>query len=140
MLGSRSTQCPCGQSKPYQACCGQFIETSTLPATPEELMRSRYSAFTKANMNYLIATMKSPAADGFERVTTEHWARTNTWLGLEVISSSQQHGKFYVEFIARFSRNGKEDSIHEKSEFRKDDGKWFYIDGEGPRKRSSLTK
>jgi len=138
MISSKSTQCPCGNAKPYPACCGRFIEGDTLPGTAEELMRSRYTAFTKANIDYIIATMKSPAADGFERVSTEFWARTNTWLGLEVTNSSEQNGKTYVEFIARFSREGQDDFIHEKSEFRKDDGKWFYIDGEGPRKRARV--
>jgi SEC-C motif-containing protein len=139
MISSSPLQCPCGLSKPYLACCGRFIEGSSFASTPEELMRSRYTAFTKANMDYLIATMKTPAADGFERVSTAQWASTNTWLGLEVTSSSVQQNKGYVEFVARFRREGQDDFIHEKSEFSKVDGKWFYIDGEGKRKRSSLT-
>jgi SEC-C motif-containing protein len=138
MNSSTLSQCPCGLVKPYLACCGRFIEGTAFASTPEELMRSRYSAFTKVNMEYLSATMKTPAADGFEHISTAQWASTNTWLGLEVTSSSEQQNKGYVEFIARFSREGRDDFIHEKSEFRKDDGKWFYIDGEGKRKRSSL--
>ncbi|MES2217526.1 MAG: YchJ family metal-binding protein [Pseudomonadota bacterium] len=135
-----TTQCPCGLPNNYDACCGVFIAGKALPPTPEALMRSRYTAFAKANIEYIIDTMKAPAATGFNPEQARTWALTNTWLGLEVKNSSAQTKRGYVEFLAHFSRDGKADYLHEISEFRKDDGKWFYIDGEGPRKRSSLTK
>jgi hypothetical protein len=40
----RPAACPCGSGGLYKACCGRFHEGSAVPATAEELMRSRYSA------------------------------------------------------------------------------------------------
>jgi SEC-C motif-containing protein len=140
MNRSISTQCPCGLFKKYEACCGIFITGLTLPPTPEALMRSRYTAYTKANVAYIADTMKAPAATGFDADQAREWALSIDWLGLEVKSSSENNNQGNVEFIARFSSNGVADYLHEISEFRKDEGKWFYIDGVGPRKRSALTK
>ena len=35
-----------------------------------------------------------------------------------------------VEFIARYKLNGKAEQMHEVSEFVKEDGRWFYLNGQ----------
>ena len=37
-------KCPCGSGKTYAACCKKIISGEKKAETPEELMRSRYSA------------------------------------------------------------------------------------------------
>ncbi len=37
-----------------------------------------------------------------------------------------------VEFVAIFKVNGKAHRIHEISEFVKENGQWFYVDGQFP--------
>ncbi len=41
--------CPCGAMRDYVRCCGQYIDAAVLPESPEQLMRSRYTAFVRRN-------------------------------------------------------------------------------------------
>jgi SEC-C motif domain protein len=124
--------CPCGTGKNYTECCGVFIEGQEKPLTPESLMRSRYSAYTNANVDYIARTMKAPANDGFDAQSAEAWAKRVEWLKLEVKATSLQNKKGFVEFIAYFKEEGKIHTLHEISEFRLDDGEWYYVDGKRP--------
>lgn len=121
--------CPCGSKKNYMECCGGFIEGQQKPLTPEALMRSRYTAYTQANMNYIAETMKSPASNRFDAKLAGEWAKKVRWLKLEVKATSVQDTKGFVEFIASFKENGKLSSIHERSEFHCENGIWYYVDG-----------
>lgn len=46
-------KCPCTPSKLYVNCCKKAHENIHSVATAEELMRSRYSAFVMAKIDYL---------------------------------------------------------------------------------------
>lgn len=122
-------KCPCGNDKSYEDCCGLFISGTQIPATPEELMRSRYTAYSKANIDYIISTMKSPAADNFDAVSARKWARSAHWLNLQVIQSRIEQQTGYVEFIATYLERHIKQQIHELSEFHLIDGRWYYITG-----------
>jgi len=125
--------CPCGSGKTYATCCGLFIEGEQLAATAEQLMRSRYTAYTDANIDYILQTMRSPAADDFNAESSREWAKTAKWLKLEVLQTSCQGDKAYVEFKAYFSLDNKTHIMYELSEFHLINGKWFYVDGEMPK-------
>lgn len=125
--------CPCGTGKHYDNCCGAFIEKQNLPATPEELMRSRYTAYSQANIDYIVATMTSPASDDFDKEEARQWATKIAWLKLEVLKSGQDGDKGMVEFRAHYAANGKQHAMHEISEFHLVDGQWFYVDGDLPK-------
>lgn len=131
--------CPCGKELSYQQCCSQFIDGSTLPQTPEELMRSRYTAYTQANIDYIVKTMLSPAADDFDPASAKEFAKRCEWLKLEIFETSQQNTIGFVEFLAHFSQNKKRHVIHEKSEFHLMDGKWYYVDGTTPPRHMPVT-
>ena len=47
--------CPCG-SPSYDACCGRLHRGEEQAATPEELMRSRYSAYAVGDSDYVFRT------------------------------------------------------------------------------------
>ena len=122
--------CPCGSSKKYSLCCGPFLEGPKAPATPEQLMRSRYTAFTKADTEYLEKTMKGRPLQTFDARATKAWADAVTWLGLTVLKAPIPEKDIgLVEFIARFKESGKECAIHELSTFQKIEGRWFYVEG-----------
>jgi SEC-C motif domain protein len=121
--------CPCGSSKNYASCCGLYIDDGKLPETPEILMRSRYTAYSQANIDYIQRTMKGPALDHFNAEAAKQWATIVKWLELEVLHSNVQKTKGYVEFIAYFNEQGKKNSIHELSEFHEINGQWYYVDG-----------
>jgi SEC-C motif domain protein len=124
--------CPCGSKLTLDQCCGPFIRGEKMPETPEQLMRSRYAAYTLANINYISKTMCGKAKVNFKARDAEKWARAATWFGLKVIRSyfdPQNNNVGFVEFIASYTLNNKNESIHEISEFHKIDGKWFYVAG-----------
>ena len=121
--------CPCGSNKNYSECCGIYINNASNPETPEKLMRSRYTAYTQANIDYIMRTMKVPALSHFHAESTKQWAMTVEWLGLEIKHSTIDENKGFVEFIAYFNEQGKKNCIHERSEFHRLNGQWYYVDG-----------
>ncbi len=121
--------CPCGSNKKYSECCGTYIDDHKDAETPEKLMRSRYTAYTQANIDYIIKTMKGPALNHFDAESARKWAATVEWLGLEVLHTITNTTKGYVEFIAHFDERGEKNCIHELSEFRRINGRWYYVDG-----------
>lgn len=124
--------CPCGSGKTYGACCGRYIDDGRLPDTAEQLMRSRYTAFVRANENYLANTWHpSTRPDDLGVAVTD----AVKWLGLE-IKHTQAGGPDdsagVVEFVARYKLNGKATRMHEVSRFVRENGQWLYVDGEFP--------
>lgn len=89
------------------------------------MMRSRYSAYVLKLEAYLLATWHPdtrPATIEFEN---------EKWLGLEVKNhciTDQNHAT--VEFVARCKVGGRAYRLHETSRFVREDGLWFYVDGE----------
>jgi len=126
------TLCPCGSLESYLDCCGAFISHQARPVTPEALMRSRYTAYTQANIDYIIETMKGPAAENFDPNESTSWAKEVSWLGLEVLGTKIDNNQGWVEFIAHYSVNEKKSNIHEISFFELEHGKWFYTHGKMP--------
>jgi SEC-C motif-containing protein len=124
-----TTKCPCGSGKNFAACCQPFIEGQQAAATPEELMRSRYSAFCQQDMDYIAKTTDPQAMGEYDMKANAEWARTSKFLKLEVIQSSQEGNKGTVEFKAWFkSGDGPEQIHHEISKFRKQAGVWYFRD------------
>lgn len=127
---TRQHVCPCGTKQPYHECCGRFIDGASSAPTPEALMRSRYTAYTLANIGYIAKTMLPPAANDFDSISAKDFAEQAEWIKLDVLSSEMQEDEGRVEFVAHFIINGHPEVIHEKSLFKKIDGHWYYIDGE----------
>jgi SEC-C motif-containing protein len=134
MTAVAGAPCPCGRldarGKPlaFAACCGRYIADFAHTPAPdaESLMRSRYSAFVRENAAYLLATWhpgRRPAELTFEPAAK--------WLGLEVRSAravDDAHAE--VEFVARSRTAGRAHRLHERSRFVREDGRWYYVDGD----------
>lgn len=133
MTNEDTKNCPCGTSNAYANCCGKFISQQQLPTTPEELMRSRYTAYTQANVDYIALTMKSPATDYFDKEEARNWAEKLSWIKLQIIRSTQDDNKGIVEFITFYSAGNKQATLHEISEFSRENGQWYYIKGTHPK-------
>lgn len=124
-------KCPCYSHKDYSSCCGLFISGKENPTTPEELMRSRYTAYTMANIDYIRNTMRDDALIGFQEMDAKHWAKHVIWIKLHVFESTLENSNTgYVEFEAIFVNNARLQSIHEKSRFIRQDNRWYYVSGE----------
>ncbi len=129
-----TTACPCGQTnarqKPlaYADCCGRYVahfDATPAPDAPS-LMRSRYSAFVLERADYLQATWHARTRPA--QLDFDPGAR---WLGLSVRSQrSTGEGTAEVEFVARYRVGGRAVRLHETSRFVREDGRWFYVDGD----------
>lgn len=137
-----SEKCPCGnvyegQALPYADCCEPFIENVRKPEHCEQLMRSRYTAYSMAKVDYLIATWHPSKQPGLIRQDLLQSAESTTWLRLQVMRSSQQGTVGTVEFNAWYSDNEADEGseknevncLHEISRFEKVGDQWFYVDG-----------
>ena len=123
------TNCPCGRKKPYAECCGIAHRNIANVKTAEDLMRSRYTAFTQANGDYLMLSHHTTTRELDRKQEIADWAWSVEWLRLEIISafdggSEDEEGT--VEFRAHFKENGKEKYLYETSRFLKERGKWKY--------------
>ncbi len=129
------SDCPCGrrdaggQALPYAQCCGRYVEDFDRRPAPdaEALMRSRYSAFVREQADYLCATWhasRRPSQVSFDPGVK--------WLGLEVRDHrliDATHAE--VEFVARQrDKSGRAVRLHERSRFVREDGRWYYVDGD----------
>ena len=91
-------------------------------------MRSRYTAYTRANIRYIQDTQKDYATPSFQPKTAKAWAKKTTWLTLTVIHAPLALGDTgTVEFSAEYLYNGQKETLHEVSHFEKIDGRWVYI-------------
>lgn len=124
--------CPCGLRDDYSQCCGalhqRFAADGRLSAaTPEALMRSRYAAFVLDLRDYLLATWHTSTRPA----DLEPPEPGLKWLGLDVkraVLQDEDHGT--VEFVARSKLGGRAYRLHETSRFVRENGAWFYIDGD----------
>ena len=122
--------CYCGQPKPYANCCEQVHKNMEKAETAEQLMRSRYSAFVKANGDYLMQSHHASTRPTKEKKTIVNWAKSVQWIKLDVLETCRglkNDTNGTVTFKAYFYENGKVDVIHEKSAFVKENNKWFYL-------------
>ena len=122
--------CPCGRGRVYSDCCGIAHRDISRVKTAEDLMRSRYTAFTKANGNYLLESHHISTRPVDEMNEIIAWAKSVKWLHLEIISVSAggiDDVEGTVEFKAHFKSKGKKDCIHEISKFVKESGIWYYL-------------
>lgn len=89
-------------------------------------MRSRYSAFVRGDVPYLLGTWHAST-----RPATLELDALAQWLGLEI----RQYGQTgpdtaEVEFVARFRVGGRAVRQHELSRFVREGGRWYYVDGD----------
>jgi SEC-C motif-containing protein len=126
------TQCLCGSNQSFETCCEPFLNGAASAPTAEALMRARYSAYVKANIDFIEQTIHPSARKGFDRESARKWAEQSQWQGLEilnVIDGKEEDSEGSVEFIATYSQKDEEVQHHELATFRKEDGAWTFVDG-----------
>jgi len=112
--------CPCGTGLPEMKCCGPVLSGETLAATPEALMRSRYTAYSQHNTAYLLSSWHAST-----RPETLELESGIKWFQLDILQASHH----IVEFCARYRVQGKAGKLHEVSEFVFEGGCWYYLKG-----------
>lgn len=124
-------KCPCGLEQQFEQCCGPFIQGKNHPQTAEQLMRSRYSAFVKVDVDYIRDTHHPEKRSEVSPEETREWAEQSEWLGLDILGTEKggpEDSEGEVEFVCKYIQNGKPVNHHERSQFVKQDGKWFFYD------------
>lgn len=124
--------CPCGSGLSYLDCCESIISGRNEAVTAQALMRSRYVAFTLANVDYLMWSHSAKTRPVKDRKNIEKWAKSVNWMGLTILEThaGEANGEIgTVEFKATYLENGKLQQIHEKSLFHRENGKWVYVSG-----------
>ena len=78
-------QCPCNPNKKYIDCCKKAHQNINSVTSAETLMRSRYSAFVLANIDYLQKSHHSKTRPS-EKEKTEilNWTKSVDWIRLDI--------------------------------------------------------
>lgn len=115
-----TTPCPCGTGETYDACCGPLLANVAQATSPEQLMRSRYTAFVTGHADHLFRTWHPRTRPDDVRPDP-----ATRWTGLRVIAAEGDT----VEFVARWERSSEGGELHEVSRFEQRAGRWCYVDG-----------
>jgi len=125
MTSSTLVNCLCGSARPLADCCQPYHQGKRLPATPEALMRSRYSAFALGLTDYLLATWHVSS-----RPTQLAPDPATQWKALAIVAAPPaMDGKGVVHFMAYFREHNRWQVLEEQSRFVFENGRWWYLDG-----------
>ncbi|MBT7258406.1 YchJ family metal-binding protein [Porticoccaceae bacterium] len=121
--------CVCGSRQQFSECCEPLLNEVQPAKTPEQLMRSRYSAYSLGGYgSYLLKTWFAPMA---KDLSIEELSRSDTeWLGLKILDSGISGNSGWVEFKAVYRDNQRRVEMHEKSVFTLQGNRWLYVGGE----------
>jgi SEC-C motif domain protein len=129
--------CPCGSGLVYRICCAPFHRGEREAPDAESMMRSRYAAYVKKEIGYLIKTLDAshedralPEAELQKLLAAA--ARNQRYMGLTILDrrGPDEGGMAEVLFHARVFERGKDFSFVERSEFRHDGTGWRYVHGD----------
>ncbi len=124
-MGTPET-CPCGAGE-YADCCGPFHQGALAP-TAEAMMRSRYSAFALRRADYLEHTHDPSTL----APNTYQDLDDTKWVGLTILDTTGGAALNItgtVTFAARFIQKARLGCLSERSDFRREAGRWLYTKG-----------
>jgi SEC-C motif domain protein len=133
--------CPCGSQLNYTHCCEPYHFNKSIAPTAEALMRSRYSAYIKGHVEYLIQTQHPKTRKKDDRQVITEGLKSTCWTGLTILKTQKGTAidhRGTVEFVALYrstepliaEANKQIYQLHERSRFIKENGQWFYVDGD----------
>ena len=128
--------CPCGTGLSYEECCQPAISGERPALTAEALMRSRYSAYVKAEVDYLMKTICAKGREDQDADSVRVWAERSQWQGLDILRTEKggaEDGEGVVEFVARFAEDGVAKKHHEIATFIREEGNWVFENGYAPK-------
>ncbi len=123
--------CPCESGIIFENCCQPYLLGLQKAETAEVLLRARYSAFVSGNIDYIIETHHPEKRNEIDRNSVSEWAKGSQWHGLNVLSvvgGAATDSEGTIEFIAKYTQDGKSYEHRECSLFKKHDGAWYFFD------------
>lgn len=136
--------CPCQSGASFDTCCAPLLRGEAYAETAEALMRSRYSAFCKGEIDYLFDTHHPNSRSPQERAELQASVTSTEWTYLQILATQKglaRDSLGVVEFVAacrpkRLSvlaaplETAEFSQMHERSRFLRENGRWFYVDGD----------
>lgn len=131
--------CPCGSQLHYMNCCEPYHLGKSIAPTAVALMRSRYSAYSKGHVDYLIQTHHPKTRQKNDRQVISEGIQATRWTGLTILKTqkgTETDHRGMVEFVALYASNPNQKTtpqiyqLHERSRFVKEKGQWFYVEGD----------
>jgi len=124
--------CPCGTGREYSDCCEPIIRGKSPAPTAETLMRSRYSAYSKREIEYLSTSLHPKKRKAHDPENSREWAESSEWLQLEIVRTEDggpDDSTGVVEFKAHYRTQETDVEHHEVAEFRREGDDWYFWDG-----------
>jgi SEC-C motif domain protein len=131
--------CPCGLKRDYTHCCGPLITGIEHADTPEQLMRSRYTAYTLGDEKYIQSTWHPKTRP----IALEHSTpNLDRWVCLEVIESQifLERMEGFVRFKATSISANQLFILTENSRFIRQSGRWLYVDGDCQSHQAKISR
>lgn len=128
-----SRPCPCTSKRTFDKCCEPYLAGREVPETAEKLMRSRFSAYATHKVDYLLATTCEEERNKLDRKELEDYCRKVSCVSLKIAETEgggPQDETGTVLFYASLQVNGRRMLHRELSRFRREDGRWVYVDGD----------
>ena len=128
-----SFPCYCGSGKTFAACCEPLISGQAFAETPQQLMRSRYSAYCHHDKNpqcyhYILQTYHSKARAEHSVADIADFAKAVRFIGLKIIDDAKLTAT-QVHFMASYLVGDKLEVLDEVSDFELEQGHWMYCSG-----------
>lgn len=123
--------CPCGSGINFENCCQPHLLGLEKPTTAEKLLRSRYTAFVAGELDYIYDTHHPEKKEDIDKEAIESWSKESSWHELEILNSEkgqEDDDEGNIEFIAKYTQEGKTYSHRETSIFKKVDDTWYFYD------------
>jgi len=125
--------CPCGSGLEYSECCEPYIKGEKDIETAEALLRARYSAHALSEVEFIYNSVHADKKNEHSIKGIEKWASESKWLGLNILNTEKgqpDDNEGIIEFQVKYNYKFETFNHHEISYFKKDEGKWFFYDGE----------
>lgn len=112
--------CFCGSNLDFSSCCLPYINKEVSPQTPEQLMRSRFSAYAFGNAQYIFDTYAKSSQIAQSVKDIDDWSHSCVWIALEIHPIADNLNKTteqFVEFSAFYITDNTLCELREKSRF-----------------------
>ncbi len=119
--------CFCGSEIDFSECCELIIKGQKTAATPENLMRARYSAYATQQSQFIYDTYAKEKRAANPVVEIGAFANSCRFIKLEVLNADASNNT--VEFKAYYLYQNTLCILHEISSFVIENDEWKYLDG-----------
>ncbi len=128
-----SFSCYCGSGKNFHLCCEPLICGQAIAQNPQQLMRSRYSAYCHHRNNphcyqYILQTYHSKVRSEHSLADIANFAGAVHFVGLNIIDDTSLSAH-QVHFVASYLVGDKLELLDEISDFELEQGRWMYCNG-----------